>query len=152
MGDISQLPEFKKLSKQRQRFVLAYIRTGNGSVSAIEAGYSENGARVRAHELLTNSNIAYIIQQHAQNTAKKSIASIEEIQEMLTGIARTEDAEGVTMSDRLKAMDQLAKTQGGYLNKLEVSGELKLTDLSEEEMKAELAQLANAGILDGTES
>ena len=49
--------KYVKLPK-RQDFVREYVIDKNGTAAAIRAGYSENGAHVQAHRLLSNANIA----------------------------------------------------------------------------------------------
>ena len=46
-----------KLSARQQRFVKDYVRLGNASLAAREAGYAEAGARVTACRLLANPNV-----------------------------------------------------------------------------------------------
>lgn len=50
-----------KLNARQQKFVVAYIKSGNATQSAIAAGYSANGAEVQGHRLLSNVNIAAAI-------------------------------------------------------------------------------------------
>lgn len=46
------------LTTQQQVFVSEYIQDFNATRAAIAAGYSERGARVQGHRLLTNANVA----------------------------------------------------------------------------------------------
>ena len=45
------------LTGKQRAFVREYVKDNNGQAAAIRAGYSENGARVRASVLLAQSNI-----------------------------------------------------------------------------------------------
>ena len=55
--DLRQLDEIKALKARQRTFVLEYLSTGNGTQSAIKAGYSKPSANITASKLLTNSNI-----------------------------------------------------------------------------------------------
>lgn len=48
---------FDDLNDRQRKFVLAYIDSGVGYKSAIDAGYSEKGASQQASELLANPKI-----------------------------------------------------------------------------------------------
>lgn len=49
--------ETKKLTAKEQRFVEEYCKDCNATQAAIRAGYSEKGAKVQGHRLLTNANL-----------------------------------------------------------------------------------------------
>ena len=58
--DIESLADDELTEKQRM-FCIHYVKTFNATQSAINAGYSPNGAHVRGNELLRNSKVkAYI--------------------------------------------------------------------------------------------
>lgn len=135
-----------KLSPKQEKFCQLFAATGNATQSWKDAGYkytSENAARVRAHELCNkNSNIKKRLQELAEESKSKAIANIQEMQETLTKIIREELDEEQLMTvgvgegfseivskrkkaalkDRLKALELLAKMQGGFIDKVEVSG------------------------------
>ena len=58
-----------RLTKRQKLFVEAYLRTFNGTQSAIEAGYSERSARSTASENLTKPNIATEIKRRITEKA-----------------------------------------------------------------------------------
>ena len=45
------------MTSREKAFIEEYVKDENGTQAAIRAGYSPNGARVRAHKLLTKDNI-----------------------------------------------------------------------------------------------
>ena len=58
-----------RLTKRQKLFIEAYLRTFNGTQSAIEAGYSERSARSTASENLTKPNIATEIKRRITEKA-----------------------------------------------------------------------------------
>ena len=56
----------KRLTPQQMRFVIEYVRTGNGADAAIAAGYSPRGAASRASKLLSLPQV----QQYRREVAK----------------------------------------------------------------------------------
>ena len=66
-----------KLTTKQQAFVDEYLCDLNATQAAIRAGYSVNGARVRGHELLTNSNIAAAISEAQQARQERTQISAD---------------------------------------------------------------------------
>ncbi len=52
-----------KLTDKQRRFITEYVQSLNATQAAIAAGYSENGASVRGHELLRNSKVRAAINE-----------------------------------------------------------------------------------------
>src|SRR6056297_1698955 len=55
---------------ERETFCYEYCKDKNATQAAIRAGYSENGAKVQAHRLLTNVNVRARINELMSQTAK----------------------------------------------------------------------------------
>ena len=88
-----------KLTAKQQRFCDEYIKTGNATQSAINAGYSESSARAIASENLTKPYIAEYIQQKQKEIQDETIADAIEIQQYLTSVIRGEEVEEVFQGD-----------------------------------------------------
>ena len=112
------------------------------------AGYkgSEQYLRQLGNDLLRQPDVIKIIQENAKYLKSKAllIADKEEIQVFLSNTMRNEDPEfkrvvgsdgaikeldNITMPNRLKAAELLGKSQGMYVDRLDVSGKLTLTDI-----------------------
>lgn len=111
-----------KLNIRQRRFAEIYAQTGNASVSAKQAGYSEKYAGANADKLLKNTNVAAYIAELTEELKDKRILAAKDRQLILSDIARNEENEP---ADRIRAIDTLNKMTGEYLNKVEVSGSLK---------------------------
>ncbi len=61
----------RPLTRKERLFVSEYLKDGNGSQAAIRAGYSVNGARTRASELLTRSNIRDALLEAGERVREK---------------------------------------------------------------------------------
>lgn len=117
------------LNQRQKNFCQEYIKSGNATQSAIQAGYSKRTANRIASENLTKPDIIEYIQTLNNDITKNNIAEAKEIQEVLTKIIRGQFIEQVPMSlngefylaekqvtpkDRLRACELLAKMIGAY--------------------------------------
>lgn len=87
-----------KLTPKQKRFADEYIKTGNATQSAIEAGYSKKTAAVIATENLIKPNIKAYIEQCMADIASNRVMSYTEAVELLTSIARGEEKETVVVA------------------------------------------------------
>lgn len=89
---------------------------GNATQAAIDAGYSEDGARVEGSRLLTNANVLEYIRELSAPSENKRIADATEIKEFWSSIMR-DNSEKTT--DRLKASELLGKSAAMFIDKIE---------------------------------
>ena len=87
-----------KLTPKQKKFADEYIKTGNATQSAIEAGYSKRTAAVIATENLIKPNIKAYIEKCMAHIASNRVMSYTEAVELLTSIARGEEKETVVVS------------------------------------------------------
>lgn len=103
-----------KLTLKQAAFVDAYmgVARGNATEAARIAGYKGSDvvlASVGA-ENLRKPLISAAIEERRAQVASSRILSIEQIQEMLSELAQYTDK----AADRISALKELAKMQGGY--------------------------------------
>lgn len=126
----------KKLTIKQKKFADEYIKTGNATQSAINAGYSKKTCYSIGNENLKKPEIKKYINKRLEEIDSKKIISQKEIMELLSSIARGESTEqtliGVgegrqevietrtTDKDRMKAMDMLMKRFGMHYSDLEI--------------------------------
>lgn len=110
------------LNARQKAFCEYYVASGNATESAVKAGYSEKYAGQNSDKLLKNTNIQIYIEELNKKVKDKRIADITEVKEFWTDVLRNNDAK---MQDRLKASEYIAKTNGAFLDKVEVKGEVK---------------------------
>ena len=113
------------LTIKQKKFCDLYMKTGNATQSYIKAGYKTTGnaSRVEASKLLTKPNIQEYIAFQQEKVNKKNIMTLEQIQEFWSSVAQTQEE---LMPNRLKASELLVKTQGGFLDRLNVNAEVSL--------------------------
>lgn len=115
----------QKLTVKQQKFVDEYIKTGNATQAAINAGYSKKTARSAGNRMLTNVGIKQKIQERMSELHKSNIPTLEEVLgffgrvlrgEEMTKVVRTgPDGEQTTVMKppsekaRLDAAKELAK-------------------------------------------
>ena len=104
-----------KLTARQRAFVEAYA--GNATAAALAAGYSERSARSQGQRLLTNVDIKDAIKARETQRLAPTIASRRERQEFWTSVLRNENE---AMKDRLKAAELLGKSEGDFLERVEM--------------------------------
>lgn len=83
----------KKLTIKQKKFADEYIKTGNATQSAINAGYSEKTARKIGSENLTKPDVKAYIDERMKKLEEEAIADQKEILKGLTRQARREEKE-----------------------------------------------------------
>ena len=121
-----------KLNARQKAFCEYFVASGNATESAVKAGYSEKYAGQNSDKLLKNTNIQIYIEELNKKVKDKRIADITEVKEFWTDVLRNNDAK---MQDRLKASEYIAKTNGAFLEKLEVKGMVPVMIVGEDELE-----------------
>lgn len=124
-----------KLTQKQKAFADNYIENGgNATAAAISAGYSKRYADGNAYKLVGNSGISAYLAERQKEIDSKKIATLQEIQEMRTSIARGEKKDDFGFAPapevQLKAMDSLEKA-------------LRIKEEQEEKQKATEEALRN---------
>lgn len=132
------------LNVKQEAFCLHYAKTGNATEAYKEAGYAattERAAYAASNRLLKNVKVQARLKELADEMASDKIAGIREVQERLSAILRMEQTEEVivvegtgdgcsaarkmnkkpSLKDAIKAGETLARMQGGFDNKLNVT-------------------------------
>ena len=104
-----------KLRPKQQAFVNAYA--GNATAAALAAGYSKKTAYSHGQRLLKNVEIQEAIKDREIKRMAPTIATRLERQEFWTSVLRSEDE---SMKDRLKAAELLGKSEGDFLERIEM--------------------------------
>ncbi|MCS8595177.1 terminase small subunit [Leuconostoc citreum] len=87
-----------RLTPKQKKFADEYIKTGNATQSAIEAGYSKKTAQVIGAENLSKPMVKSYIEERMAEIASKRVMSYTEAVELLTSIARGEEKETVVVA------------------------------------------------------
>jgi len=92
--------------------------SGNASAAARAAGYSEKTAYSQGERLLRNAEILSAIQERENRQLSALVADRTERQVFWTSIMRDENQR---MGDRLRASELLAKANGDFLERVELT-------------------------------
>lgn len=116
------------MNERQKKFAEYYAQSGNAVRSAIKAGYSENYANSRCHELLENVGVSEYIRELSEKAQDERIMSAKARQALLSDIAKNGEN---APSDRIKAVDTLNKMTGEYTVKVDttVKTSTKLADV-----------------------
>lgn len=104
-----------KLTTRQQAFVDAYA--GNATAAALAAGYSPKTAMAIGAENLKKPQIADAIKVREAQRLAPTIATRKERQEFWTAVVRDEEEQ---MKNRLKAAELLGKSEGDFLERVEM--------------------------------
>lgn len=102
-----------KLPPKKMRFAEAYLRTGNQTKAAIEAGYAEASARNQGNRLMNNADVQEYIRERLREIEDAEIAKTNEVLRFLTAVMRGKVADqfglDAQLADRIKAGTELLK-------------------------------------------
>lgn len=145
------------LTPRQQSFVDNYC--GNAADAARKAGYSHPSRQ--GYRLLMHVDVKAAIIEKQSGEHQDDILTKEERQRLWTRIALGLEMENVfiqgklkkipvSMSNRLKALECLAKSQGDFMNKIEVGVGIQqeLENLTIEEIQARIKKLEDEGVLE----
>lgn len=125
----------KLKNDKQEKFCLEYIKTGNQTQAAINAGYSKRSAKNTASRMMTYDDFKYIPERIAELTAKSSkrnnlIADAEEVLEFISNVMRG-DEEDAEIRDKLKAAEMLGKKYAMFTDNVNNTVEIKESKISE---------------------
>ena len=102
-----------KLTPKQKKFCDEYLKLGNATQAAKNAGYSEKTAMSMGGENLRKPQILDYINARQEQIASKDIADIEEIMKYLTDVMRGKIKDqfdlDASLSERTKAAQELLK-------------------------------------------
>lgn len=124
----------RRLTEKQKLFVDEYIKTGN-AVKSYKASYSPKdhvNAKSGASQLLNNPNIQRAldrrnkeVEEYLELRTGNNVATLAEVKSYWTELLRDREAKH---TDRLKASEYLARTNGAFLDKVELSGSVQTTN------------------------
>ena len=104
-----------KLSINEQKFVAYYIETGNSTQAVKKAGFRTTSPATYARKLLAKPKIQAELKEQMDALKQECVATAEEIRMFYTEVMRGNEKDqfglDLSMSDRLKAAEALAKRQ-----------------------------------------
>ena len=119
----------KALSRKQLAFIDLY--DGNLEQTALKAGYSKTCAKRTAIKNMHNNTIRHLIEQKRQIEIKPLVMDRIKRQEFWTKIILDE---AIPIKDRLRASELLGKSEGDFLERVDLSGEtttrIKITRLN----------------------
>ncbi len=141
----------KKLTIKQQKFADEYIKTGNATQSAINAGYSKKSAQQMGAENLLKPVIKSYIDKQLTKLEDEAIADAKEVMKYLTQAMRGETYDEVyykseyggeklgkvriPSKDRIKAAELLGKRYQLFTDKVNLEGNLPVIIYGEDEIE-----------------
>lgn len=133
----------KKLTIKQQKFIDAYIISGNATQAAIEAGYSKKTAGSVGNENLKKPEISKELAKRTEEIRNSKIVDQQEIMEFISATQRGETKETIVtpsgakvevpakVSERLKAAELMGKRYAMWTENRNVNatvGPVKIID------------------------
>ena len=124
----------KKLTLKQERFVEAYIESGNATQAATDAGYSKKTASTIGAENLKKPQILKALEKETEKIKTERIDSQQEIMEFLTDVRRGKVMETIVtpsghkvrvpskVADRIRAAELMGKRYAMWTERHELSG------------------------------
>ena len=98
-------------------FIDYYIElNGNGTQAAIKAGYAPGSAKQKASENLDKPHIREALDKRLKVLEAARIANMKETRQFWSTAMRDENAK---LSDRLKASEYIARSNGAFLERVQ---------------------------------
>lgn len=137
------------LTPKQAAFVAAYVESGNGTQSAIKAGYAESSAHVTAHDLLRNpkiiaalTNVGATAIQRVQAATEDAVGTAEWIIRNAAETHREARADG-QFGPAVAALNLLAKRIPEFRDNQPAPNQtLVLNGLNDEQLDAVIKRLS----------
>ena len=150
-----------KLTDKQRRFVDEYVKTGNATQAAINAGYSKHTAASCGAITLAKEHVRAAIDRRMDKMHDKNVADAEEVLRYLTSVLRGESqAEEIVIEgqgngfsearafskkpsedERLKAARLLATRFGLNITALEFKNKMEKMELENQKLRLEVERL-----------
>lgn len=105
------------MTGKQQIFIFEYLKDCNATQAAIRAGYSSRTAYSIGQRLLKNVEVSQAIDAAITERRSKLIATREQRQQFWTDVMTDTEQD---MRSRLRASELLAKSEGDFLEKVQV--------------------------------
>lgn len=89
------------LTERKKRFALEYMKDANATQAAIRAGYSKRSAYAQGNRLMSDGEVARLIEIERERHKSESIATADEIMQYLTSVVRGESTSEVVIVEGL---------------------------------------------------
>lgn len=128
------------LTPKQQRFVEEYLIDLNATQAAIRAGYSEKTAQEIGSENLSKPMVAKAIAEAQEKLSNKAQVTVEMVVQGLLNEAK-DLSDGSTQSARVSAWAHLGKHLGMFKDKIEHSGKIEISDISDDALDKRIQEL-----------
>jgi phage terminase small subunit len=129
----------KGLTVKREAFARAYVECGNAQQAYMRAfkcdGFQPSKIGARAYGLLQQEDVAALIQELRDKAAKRNDITVDNLTQMLLEDRKLARDLGQP-SAAISAVRELGKLHGLMIDKVAVSIDKKIADMSEDELDA----------------
>ena len=116
------------MTERQKKFCDYYIKLGDATKAAIKAGYSKKTAYSIGSENLRKPEIAEYIAKRQKETETERTADMVEVKEFWASVLRNKKEQ---TANRIKVSELIAKTNGAFIENLNVNDSSKATSLLE---------------------
>ena len=130
----------KGLNPKQARFVDEFLVDSNATQAAIRAGYSKKTAKQIGSRLLTNVDIARLVEARTAKMAEKMEITAERIVEEMADAAFARIADPVPWATKVRALENLGKHFGGvFPTQVDVNATIEVEPINARELGRKIA-------------
>lgn len=129
----------KGLNPKQARFVEEFLVDSNATQAAIRAGYSAKTAKQIGSRLLTNVDIARLVEARTAKMAQKMEITAERIVEEMSVPAFATIAEPVPWASKVKALENLGKRFNLFPDKVDINAKVEAEPVDMRELGRRIA-------------
>lgn len=128
----------EKLTPKQERFCNEYLIDLNATQAAIRAGYSESGAAVEGHRLLTNANIQDYISDLNKDRQESTGVSARMVIEELAKIAFSDIRDVLTVDNGLRDISMLDEKTAKAISSIKITEDKSMGEVIGETKEVKL--------------
>ena len=113
------------LNPRQERFVLEYLKDGNGTRAAIRAGYAASSAAVHAHRLLKNEGVLEKVRAHQNRFQQRTDVTVEKTLRELAAVAFFDPRLLFDRKGNLLPLDKMPKDARSAIDRLDIQVSVK---------------------------
>ena len=113
------------MNQRQSKFIIEYLKTGNATESAINAGYSKKTAYSTGQRMLKYVEIKKILSKHREQISKDAELTVSEVVKEIMKLAY----HAKTETNKLRALEMLMKHLGGFIDIVKI-----IENLSDEQV------------------
>ncbi len=125
-GKVTRVPRHRaNLNPRQERFVVEYLKDGNGTKAAIRAGYATSSAAVHACRLLKNETVLEKLRASQDQVLRRTGLMVERTWRQLEAIAYFDLSSVFDRKGNLLTLDKMPKNARRVIDSIKIQESVK---------------------------